>query len=44
MVNLEKRRLLGRRSRRWWDKMKMNHKGIGWKGVEWINLARDREK
>jgi hypothetical protein len=27
---------------RWEDNIKIDHKEIGWEGVEWIHLAQDR--
>lgn len=29
---------------RWEDNINVNLKEIGWKGVEWIHLAQDRDK
>jgi hypothetical protein len=40
----EERRPLGRPNRRQEDNIKMNLKEIGWKSVEWIYLAQDRDK
>jgi hypothetical protein len=37
-------RLLGRSRRRWKDDMKMDLREIGWGGVDWINLAQDRDQ
>jgi len=31
----------GRSKSKWKDNIKMYFKGIGWSGVEWINLLRD---
>jgi hypothetical protein len=39
--NSEGKRALGRRKRRR-QNIKMNFKGTGWEGVEWINLAEDK--
>jgi hypothetical protein len=39
----EGKRPLGRRRRRWEDGIKMDHREIGWGGVEWIQLAQDRD-
>ena len=33
----------GRPRHRWEDNVKMDLKGIGWKGVEWILLAQVRD-
>jgi hypothetical protein len=35
---------LGRPRRRWVDNIKMDLLEIGWGGVDWIDLAQDREK
>jgi len=26
------------------DNIKMGHKEIGWEGVDWVNLAKDRDE
>jgi hypothetical protein len=36
-------RLLGRPRRRWVDSIKMDLREIGWVGMDWIDLAKDRE-
>jgi hypothetical protein len=43
---LEEKRPLGRPRRRWEDGIKMDLKEIGWGGggVEWIELAQDRDR
>jgi hypothetical protein len=33
-----------RKRRRWVDNSKMDFREIGWDGIEWIDLAQDREK
>ena len=33
----------GRRMRRWEDSIKMDLQLVGWKGMDWIDLAQDRE-
>jgi len=38
----EDKRPTGRPWRRWEDNVKMDLKGIGWEGVEWILLAQIR--
>ena len=38
------KRPVGRFRRRWEDNIKMNLKSISWETVEWIDLARDRDK
>jgi hypothetical protein len=30
--------------RRWVDNIKMNLRGIGWDGMDWIGLAQDRDQ
>jgi hypothetical protein len=39
----EGRRPLGRPRRRWVDNIKMDLGEIGWDGVEWVDLAQDRD-
>jgi hypothetical protein len=39
----EGRRPLGRPWRRWEDNIKMDIQNVGW-GMDWIELAQDREK
>jgi hypothetical protein len=38
------RRTLGRPRRRLVDNIKMDRREIGWDGVDWINMAQDREQ
>jgi hypothetical protein len=40
----EGKRPLGRPRRRWEDNIKMNLREIGWGGMEWIDLAQDRDQ
>jgi hypothetical protein len=35
---------LGRPRRRWVDNIKMDLREIGWDGVDWIELAQDRDQ
>jgi hypothetical protein len=42
--NPEKRRPLGRPRRRWEDNIKMDLREVGWGGMDWINLAQDRDR
>jgi hypothetical protein len=35
---------LGRTRRRWVDNIKMDLRGIGWDGVDWIDMAQDRDQ
>jgi hypothetical protein len=34
---------LGRSRRRWVDNIKMDLREIGWDGVDWVELAQDRD-
>jgi hypothetical protein len=38
------KRPLGRPRSRWVDNIKMDIRDIGWDGVEWINMAQDRDQ
>jgi hypothetical protein len=40
----EGKRPLGRPRRRLVDKIKIDHREIGWDGVDWIELAQDRDQ
>jgi hypothetical protein len=40
----EGRRPLGIPRRRWEDNIKMDLREIGWGGVDWIDLAQDRDR
>jgi hypothetical protein len=40
----EGKRPLGRARRRWVDNIKMDLREIGWDGVDWIDLAQDRDR
>jgi hypothetical protein len=42
--NPEGKRPLGRPRRRWVNTTKMDLREIGWGGVDWIDLARDRDQ
>jgi hypothetical protein len=35
---------MGTRGRRWVDNIKIHRREIGWVGVDWIDLAEDRDK
>jgi hypothetical protein len=37
-------RPLRRSRRRWVDNIKMDHREIGWDGMDWIHLAKDRDQ
>jgi hypothetical protein len=41
---LEGKRPLGRPRRRWVNNIKMNLTEIGWDGIDWIDLVRDRDQ
>jgi hypothetical protein len=41
---LEGRRPLGRPRRRWEDNIKMDLQQVGWGGMDWINVAQDRDR
>jgi hypothetical protein len=40
----EGKRLLGRPRRRWVDNIKIGLREIGWDGMDWIDLAEDRDQ
>jgi hypothetical protein len=40
----EGKRPLGRPRRRWVDNIKRNLGEVGWSGVDWIDLAQDRNR
>jgi hypothetical protein len=40
----EGKRPLGRPRRRWEDNIEMNLRGVGCDGMDWIELAQDRER
>jgi hypothetical protein len=40
----EGKRPVGRPRRRWVDNIKMDLREIGWDGVDWIELAQDRDQ
>jgi hypothetical protein len=40
----EERRSLGRPRCRWEDNIRMDLRGIGWKGVEWMHLVQGRNQ
>jgi hypothetical protein len=42
--NPEGKRPLGRTRRRWVDGVKMHLREIGWDGMDWIDLAQDRDQ
>jgi hypothetical protein len=40
----EGRRPLGRPRHRWEDNIKMDFQDVGWGGMDWIDMAQDRDK
>ena len=40
----EGRRPLGRPRRRWEDNIKMDFQGVGFGGMEWVELSQDRDR
>jgi hypothetical protein len=38
------KRPVGRSRRRWVDNIKMGFREIGWDGMDWIDLAQDRDR
>jgi hypothetical protein len=40
----EGRRSLGRPRRRWVDNIEIDLREIGWDGVDWVNMAQDRDQ
>jgi hypothetical protein len=38
------KRLLERPRLRWEDNIKMDLQEVGWRGMDWIDLAQDRER
>jgi hypothetical protein len=42
--NPEGKRQLGRRTSRWVDNIKMDLREVGWDGMDWIDLAQDRDQ
>jgi hypothetical protein len=40
----EGKRALGRPRRRWEDNIKMDLQEVGWGGMDWIDMAQDRNR
>jgi hypothetical protein len=40
----EEKRPLGRPTLMWQDNIKMDLRGLGWNGVDWIDMAQDRDQ
>jgi hypothetical protein len=43
IVKPERKRPLGRPTRRWADHIKIDLREIGWDSVDWIDVAQDRD-
>jgi hypothetical protein len=41
---LQEKRPLGRPRRRWVNNIKMDFRGMGWVGMDWIDLAQDTDQ
>jgi hypothetical protein len=44
VVRPEGRRPLGKPRRRWEDNNKMDLQEVGWEGMDWIDMAQDRDR
>ena len=44
MAKPERRITFGRPRRRWEDNIKINLREVGWGGIDWIDLALDRDR
>jgi hypothetical protein len=44
VVKLEGKRPLGRPRRRWEDNIRIDLREIGWGGMDWIDLAQNRDQ
>ena len=44
MGKSERERPLGRPRRRWEDNIKMDFQEVRWGGMDWIDLAQDRDR
>jgi hypothetical protein len=40
----ERKRPFGRPRHRWEDNIKMDLQGVGWRGLDWVELAQDRDR
>jgi len=40
----EGKRTLGRPRHRWDDNIKMDFQGVVWRGIDWIDLAENRDR
>jgi len=41
---LRRKRLLGRTRLKWEDTNKMDLQDVGWRGMDWFDLAQDRDR
>jgi hypothetical protein len=44
MGKSERKRPLGRPRHRWEDDIKLDRQVVGWQGMDWIELAHDRDR
>jgi hypothetical protein len=44
MVRPAGNRPLGRPRHRWEDNIKLDFQGVGWVGIDWIDLTEDRDR
>jgi hypothetical protein len=44
VANPEGKRPLGRPRRRWEDNIEIDLRDVGWGGMDWIDLAQDRDQ
>jgi hypothetical protein len=44
VVKSEGKIILARRRRKWVNTIKIDHKDIGWGGMDWTDLAQDRNQ
>ena len=44
LKNPERKRPLGRPRRRWEDNIKMDLRKLDWGGMDWLELAQDRDR
>ena len=40
----DRKRLLARPTHRWEDNIKMDYQEVGWGGMDWIDLAQERDR
>jgi hypothetical protein len=44
VVKPDRRRPLGRQSHRWKDNIRVGLEGVGWRDMNWMELAQDRDR